>query len=132
MSLHIIYTHQCSNCEAYYIPYAKGVKCPRCGIEEDDKEAYEVISQIVESANYQKSRYGVYTPLAWWNGSYADHIAFYLFKLFDKYDKQKEKDFNEFSLDFIMNSQWKDQEYAKHHIYDIAQEVFQKLKNDKE
>jgi hypothetical protein len=128
MSLHIIYTHQCSNCEAYYLPYAKDIKCPNCGL--DEEEVFDVISELVRSANYQKSIHGFYTPLAWWNGSYADHVALYLFQLFDSYYEQKEKDFEQFSLDYINSGEWNNQEYAKAHIYDIACQVFLQLKKE--
>ena len=31
-----MYTHQCSKCEAFYIPYEKDIVCPNCGLNESD------------------------------------------------------------------------------------------------
>jgi hypothetical protein len=125
-----MYTHQCSNCEAYYLPYKERICCPKCGL--DEKEVYDVISELVQSANYQMDMNGFYTPLAWWNGSYADHVALYLFQLFDAYYEQSEKEFKEFCLAYINNSDWGDQEYAKLYTFDVACEVFYQLKREKE
>lgn len=36
MSFHIMYDHQCLKCEAYYIPYKKGIVCPYCGLNEEE------------------------------------------------------------------------------------------------
>lgn len=125
MSMHIMYTHQCSSCEAYYLPYKKGVNCPKCGLEAE--EVYEVISELAKSANYQFGMNGYYTPLAWWNGSYADNVALFLFKLFDAYFEQNAKSFEDFSYEYINVKTWEEDEYVKGHIYEISCEVFKLL-----
>jgi len=91
------------------------------------RRGYDVVSALVHSANYQKSEYGFYTPIARWSGSYADHIALYLFQLFDAHYEQNDKDFEHYALDYINNSVWENQEYAKNHIYEIALLVFEEL-----
>ncbi len=80
MSLHIMYYHQCSKCEAYYIPYDKDIVCPNCGVNEEEV-AEDIISTIVSSANYQKRMFGIYTPIAWWTGLHP----IFLIQLFDTY-----------------------------------------------
>lgn len=52
MSLHIMYTHRCKNCESRYIPYQKNLKCPKCGIKK--MKECSVVEDIVKSALFKK------------------------------------------------------------------------------
>ena len=129
MSLHIMYDHQCSKCEAYYIPYEKGIVCPNCSAEEN--EVFDVVSRLVESANYQMSTTGMYEPLAWWIGSLGDHIALLVFKSLDKFYNQEEKDFMEIAEIYFNSTDWGSQQYLKNHIRDIANKVYLEIEGNK-
>lgn len=128
MSLHIMYDHQCSNCEAFYIPYKENISCPNCGFEE---ESVNIISTIVNSANYQMDIYGCYSPIAWWVGSFGDHVALHIFNVLDKFYEQKEKNFEEVSKEYFDEGDWGDQIYLKQHIKDISYEVYQEIEKQK-
>lgn len=123
MSLHIMYDHQCSECEAYYIPYEKGIVCPNCGLDEED--IYDIIPELAHSAKYQMDTMGFYTPIAWWIGSFGDHIALIIFQILDAYSDQEEgKEFQEVALEYCNNRTWGNQLYMKDHICEISYKVF--------
>jgi len=127
MSLHIMYTHRCKNCESRYIPYQKNLKCPKCGIKED--EECSVVEDIVKSALFQKISYGKYTPIAWWLGSFADQIAFYIFKMLDYFSKQDNNNFANFARNYVNEMEW-EEVYLKEHIYEIACLVHEELEKN--
>jgi hypothetical protein len=118
MTLHVVYSHQCPSCEAYYIPH-DDVPCPRCG--ELEEERFDYIPQAVESMQYNQRAYGSFTPPAWWIGSLGDHILSLLFGLFDAYDGTGgEKGFADFVIGELGQTSWGDQEYLRDHVRDIA------------
>ena len=129
MSIPIMYNHQCSKCEAYYIPYDKDIVCPNCGLNEEVAE--DIISRIVSSANYQKEIFGIYTPIAWWTGSLGDHIALLIFQCLDAYEAQAEKSFAEFAQVYFDKAQWGNQLYMKRNIYGLSCGVFEALDSEK-
>jgi hypothetical protein len=121
MTLHVVYTHQCASCEAYYIPYDQ-VPCPRCGTVEEER--FDYIPQAVDSMQYNKEGGGHYTPGAWWVGSLGDHILSVLFGLFDGYDSSgTTQSFHDYLVEQLGALQWGDQEYLRDHIRDIALRV---------
>jgi hypothetical protein len=127
MSLHIMYDHQCPKCAAYYIPYEQNIVCPNCGL--DENEVDDIVPQLVHSANYQKNVYGCYTPIAWWVGSFGDHVALLLFEILDKFNVQKEKEFIEFSREYVDNRKWGNQLYLKEHIRNLSYKVYLEIEN---
>jgi len=120
-----MYTHQCSKCEAFYIPYEKDIVCPNCGLNES--EIYDIVTAICNSANYQRNRYGLYIPPAWRIGSFGDHLALLIFKVLDAFNAQKEKKFEEFSLNFFDNVTWGEQLYLKNYVYELSTKVYREL-----
>lgn len=123
MSLHIMYNHQCSKCEAFYIPYENGIVCPNCGLNED--EIYDIVPQLANSANYQMDTMGFYTPIAWWTGSFGDYVAVIIFQILDAYNNQEdEKEFQEIAFVYCNNRTWGKQLYMKDHIRDLSYNVF--------
>jgi hypothetical protein len=121
MTLHVVYTHQCASCEAYYIPYDR-VGCPRCGTVEEER--FDYIPQAAESLRYNKEGGGSYTPGAWWVGSLGDHILHLLFGLFDGYDASGGKEpFADYLTEHLGRMSWGEQEYLCDHVRDIALRV---------
>ena len=129
MSLHIMYDHQCSKCEAYYVPYEEGIACPNCGFNEE--EIYNLVPQLAHSAKYQIDTMGFYTPLAWWTGSFGDYVALIIFQILDAYNDQGEKEFEEIALEYCNNRTWGKQLYMKNHIRDLSYKVFLALTDKK-
>ena len=129
MSLHIMYDHQCQKCEAYYIPYEKDIVCPNCGFNEE--EIYNIIPQLAHSANYQMDIHSCYSPIAWWIGSFGDHVALLIFKVLDEFYIQKEKKFEDVALDYFNNRKWGDQLYIKNHIRDLSYKVYLEIEKTK-
>ncbi|EDZ63761.1 hypothetical protein [Sulfurimonas gotlandica] len=130
MSLHIMYDHQCSKCEAFYIPYEKDVSCPNCGLNEE--EIYDIVPQLAHSANYQMDTMGFYTPIAWWTGSFGDYVALIIFQILDAYNNQEEeKEFQEIALDYCNNRTWGNQLYMKDHICNLSHKVYLAIQENK-
>lgn len=124
MSLHIMYDHQCPKCKAYYIPYEKGIVCPNCGLNEEN--VYDIVPQLVNSANYQMDTMGFYTPIAWWSGSLGDYVALIIFQILDAYTNREysEDKFQESASQYCNNRKWGNQLYLKNHICDLSYRVF--------
>ena len=129
MSLHIMYDHQCSKCEAFYIPYEKDIVCPNCGLNEE--EPYDIVPDLVHSAKYQMDTMGFYTPAAWWTGSFGDYVALIIFQILDAYNNQEEKKFQEIAFEYCNNRTWGNQLYMKDHLRDLSYSVFLAL-NEKQ
>jgi hypothetical protein len=126
-----MYDHQCSKCEAYYIPYEKGIVCPNCGL--DEEELYDIVPELAQSANYQMDTVGKYTPIAWWTGSFGDHVALIIFQILDAYTNQEEgKKFREVASEYCDNRTWGNQLYMKNHIKELSYKVFLELTDKKE
>jgi hypothetical protein len=125
VTMHVVYSHECPNCKAYYIPYDADVPCPRCG--EVEEERFDYIPQAAASMRYNK-RGGTYTPGAWWVGSLGDHILHLLFGIFDAYEAQKDQvGFEQFLDQWLAQTQWGDQDYLGRHLREIALRVRQEL-----
>lgn len=125
MTLHVVYTHQCGACQAYYIPYDTDVPCPRCGLVEEER--FDYIPQAVASMRFNKSG-GTYTPGAWWVGSLGDHLLMLLFGLFDSYEAQQgQAAFESFLDNALQRMEWGDQEYMREHLQGIALRVREEL-----
>ena len=119
MTMHVNYSHECSGCNAYYIPYDTNVPCPRCGLVE--RERFDYIPLAAASMRVNKQADGSYTPGAWWVGSLGDHILQLLFGLFDGYEAQGGQDGFEPYLDAALGRmQWGDQQYMRAHLRGIA------------
>ena len=125
MSSHIYYDHQCQKCKAFYIPYEKDIVCPNCGLNE--KEIYDIVPEIVGSAEYHKVTTGSYTPLAFFISSLGDRISLQIYRVLDAFYKQDKKNFQEFSKDYFNNMEWKEHLYMKNHLCDLSYKVFLEL-----
>jgi hypothetical protein len=122
MTMHVVYSHECPTCKAFYIPYDSDVPCPRCGAVE--KERFDYIPQAVDSMRINKQMGGTYTPGAWWIGSLGDHILSVLFGLFDGYKAQEgQMAFEPFIENALERMKWGDQDYLRTHIQGIALRV---------
>lgn len=125
MTLHVVYTHQCAACQAFYIPH-DDVPCPRCGVFEEER--FDYIPQAASSMRYNRDSYGAYTPPAWWVGSLGDHILSVLFGLFDGYEPvATSEDFETYLSDQLGRMNWGEQEYLCDHIKAIAVRVRQEM-----
>jgi hypothetical protein len=125
MTMHVVYSHECENCKAYYIPYDADVPCPRCGRVEVQR--FDYIPQAAASMRVNKMSGGRYAPGAWWVGSLGDHILRLLFGLFDTYEAEKGQVFEQFLDQRLAQMQWGDQEYMRDHLRGIALRVRQEL-----
>lgn len=122
MTMHVVYSHECGACQAYYIPYDADVPCPRCGVVEPDR--FDYIPQAAASMRANKQSGGSYTPGAWWVGSLGDHILLQLFGLFDGFEAQRgQAAFEPYLDDALGRMQWGDQEYLRSHLRGIALRV---------
>jgi hypothetical protein len=122
MTMHVVYSHECGGCKAFYIPYDAEVPCPRCGIVE--LERFDYIPLAAASMRVNKDHGGSYTPGAWWVGSLGDHILSVLFGLFDSYEAQQgQVAFEPFLDDALQRMQWGEQEYLRGHVRGIAMRV---------
>jgi hypothetical protein len=126
MTMHVVYSHECSGCQAYYIPYDADVPCPRCGLVEEER--FDYIPQAAQSMRYNRMDGGSYTPGAWWVGSLGDHILMLLFGMFDAYEAVRdEAPFEQFLDQRLAQMQFGDQEYLRAHLRGIALRVREAL-----
>lgn len=129
MTLHIDYTHQCGQCEAYYIPFEAAVVCPKCGADEDEVFT-AFISEAAHSARFNLQR-GSFVPGAWWVGSFADHILRLLFNILEKHREQENAlesagapvPFEPVARAIVDRIDFGKQEYLREHLYQIALRV---------
>ena len=124
--MHVVYSHACSGCEAFYIPYDTDVPCPRCGLVE--AERFDYIPQAVASMEFNMRSYGRYTPGAWWVGSLGDHLLHLLFCVFDAYEAQRgQLPFEAYLDDDLNRMEWGDQQYLRDHLRGIALRIRDEL-----
>ncbi len=125
MTMHVVYSHECPSCKAFYIPYDADVPCPQCGQVEEER--FDYIPQAAASMRYNRAG-GSYTPGAWWVGSLGDHILMLLFGIFAAYETQQgQTAFEQFLDQRLAQSEWGDQEYMRDHLRGIAIRVRQEL-----
>ncbi|RMF94709.1 MAG: TFIIB-type zinc ribbon-containing protein [Candidatus Schekmanbacteria bacterium] len=130
MTLHIHYTYQCPNCDAYYIPYSKDILCPKCGSKSE--EIFDYITEALNSMHFNLEAYGKFTPPAWYVGSLGDHILSLLFPIFDHYENHPNgKSFELVSKNILESMNWADQLYLLPHVHQIALEIYGKLQANK-
>jgi hypothetical protein len=126
MTLHVVYSYSCPQCQAHYIPYKADVVCPRCGAA--STETFDYIPQAAQSIAYNLDRYGSYIPPAWWVGSLGDHILNVMFPVFERFRLDgATTDFSEFALMGFSAMNWGDQLYLRDHIITIATLVYDEI-----
>ncbi len=126
MTLHVVYSYSCPQCEAHYIPYTAEVVCPRCGAA--STETFDYIPQAAQSIAYNLERYGTYIPPAWWVGSLGDYILSVMFPVFERFRVQTATtDFSEFALMSFSAMNWGDQQYLRDHVIRIAGLVYDEM-----
>ena len=128
MSHHIRYDHQCPNCEALYIPYNQDIPCPRCGLIENER--FDFIAQAATSSRHNFRQYGagIYTPMAWFAGSFADHILLFLFQILDAHhEDEQRRPFPEVAREAVRSMSWGETPYLEEHVYQIACHVYDHL-----
>ncbi|MBT4597510.1 hypothetical protein HOC76_00600 [bacterium] len=120
--------YECPNCEAIFLPYKIGTKCPNCNVsisDTDCEEYLDSIKGIAESMKVHKLGHGTYFPGAWSILSMMDHIQSIIFRLFDTLEHEKAKNEEEFLIDLLENKfEWDGREYLKDHIKSITKEIF--------
>ena len=107
----------------------KVLHVPNCGLDED--EVYDITAELAHSANFQMNAHGFYTPIAWWTGSFGDHVALLIFKVLDKFYTQEEKSFQEIAEEHFSSSDWGTQQYMKNHIRDLSYKVYLEIQKQK-
>ena len=122
MTLHInLKDIKCEKCSAVFIPFRQDFKCPKCN--EPTNEFFDFIPELIGSMKYHKERYGKFTPDAWYIGSLAEDVQSIIFKIFDVLEIDKPINPEEFIITTIDKINWRDQQYLKNHIKEIALEV---------
>ncbi len=118
MTLHATYEHACPRCAAYYIPYALGVACPRCGLVEDEKTDF--LDCAVASCRHNISAEGSYVPGSWQVPSFGDHVLWVVFHVLDAHREHPTATFEESAQLVLGSMEWGEQEYLMDHILHIA------------
>ncbi len=126
--------YKCVKCEAFFLPFKKGIKCPNCGfiVKDTDSEEYlDVIDKIVSSMKVHKEIHGTYFPEVWLTAGYMDYMQSFIYRIFDQMEKDKPEDERKYFLDLLESMDWSNQEYSKKHVKEITTEVYKiyKTKN---
>jgi hypothetical protein len=125
MPLHVVYDHQCSDCEADYIPYDHDVPCPQCGKLEVQR--FDFIPQAVKSLRFNKSRDGTFLPPAWWSTSLGDQMLGLLFPLFEAGDVDRPANFDAYATSWLASLDWGHRPYLMHHVLGMARRLTEEL-----
>ncbi len=126
MSHHIAYDHQCPDCQAWYVPYDVTVPCPQCGLVE--KERFDFVRYAAGLLRTNLRKYHSYSPPAWYVGSYSDHLASLLFMIFEAHRVANPPcSFEEMAREIVNRLEWRDQEYGKDYLYQLALRVHAEL-----
>jgi hypothetical protein len=127
MTVHDSYTHQCPECEAFYIPY-DNVPCPRCGLVE--KERYDFIPTAACSVRWNIDMYGSYVPGAWFVGGLGDHLLLILFCIFERWKDHPEAGFDQAIEAELSPRDWGDQAYLHPHLAAMARRIYEELNRE--
>ena len=129
MTVHDSYTHQCPQCQAFYIPYDQ-VPCPRCGLVEHER--YDFIPIAVASVQWNIERYGSYVPGAWFIGGLGDHLLLILFQIFERWKSNPGAGLNRAIEEELLPRDWGDQAYLGSHVAAMARRVFEELEKKRQ
>jgi len=126
MTWHIHYDHQCSKCEAHYVPFDDVEPCPQCG--EVEAERFDFIPQAAGSALSNTHGDGSYMPGAWFVGSLGDHLLHLLFAILEKHrTSDGSVPFDALARSFVDKMEWGDQEYMRDHLFRMSVRVFEEI-----
>lgn len=120
MTVHVHYEHRCAGCSAFFIPYAPGVSCPKCG--RAAAEVFDFIPQAAASLRFNLESYGSYLPPAWYVGSLGDHCLRLLFSAFEAWRTRPDpaEGFESCLERKLGAMEWGDQIYMLAHVRDLA------------
>ncbi|HAM36734.1 MAG TPA: hypothetical protein DEB40_01500 [Elusimicrobia bacterium] len=120
MTLHVSCGYQCLGCGAFYLPFAPGVLCPKCGKTGD--QTIDFVPQAAQSLRFNLQSYGSYWPAAWYVGSLGDHVLKLLFMVFEGFRKSgyAEERFEAYLEERLSAMDWAEQSYLKDHVRVIA------------
>jgi len=127
MTWHVPYEHRCGGCQAFFIPYAPGVNCPKCG--RASSEVFDFVPQAAASLRLNLKNYGGYLPPAWYVGSLGDHCLRLLFTGFEAFRTREDPaETFEACLDRKLAAMdWGEQFYLLGHVRDLALKVRARL-----
>jgi len=120
---------KCSKCLAFYIPFKKDFKCPKCG--EPTAEFYDFIPETIDAMKCHWAMFRSYTPPIWFSGPFSDYILTDIFNVFDAIEADNPVDPEEFIKDLFAKAEW-DEEYKRKHIEEIVLLIYQDYKINKE
>jgi hypothetical protein len=113
--------YKCCSCASIYIPFIKGVVCPKCGAKPDTNEYYDFIEGLGLSMFGHKLRYGQFVPFGWYGISIKSRIEIECFDLFDRCEIKKPKDELRWLEGEVLNIKIPDKyEYLRKQIQDIV------------
>lgn len=76
--------YHCSKCDWLFIPFEKGLVCPKCATpEESDGESYHFIDNLIQSMKVHKRQFGTYEPPVWIQSTHTEVIQRIIFEMFD-------------------------------------------------
>lgn len=118
-------THQCAQCEAFFLPFEQGLPCPRCG--SPATEFYDFLTDAIAGLTIHKRQYGRFSPGAFFVGGLAEHVFLLLCNALDAIDGAV--DFQDAMRRHLDSCDWGDQAYLRSHVYDIALRIDKKLRD---
>ena len=67
--------YACPDCDFSWLPYARGLNCPKCGRQIPDKEVTEIIQETLDSAKFNKRLYGKFELEFWMTRRLGDRYC---------------------------------------------------------
>ena len=114
MTIHIQYDHTCPECGASYIPYGTSVRCPRCGVFEEEGRLIHYIEMAAHSCRNNFVYHGRFTPVAYATTTLSDVLLYWVFCLLDEFTaKGKPQSLTDFACDYASETEFTGQEYLR-------------------
>ena len=131
MTYHIKLEYKCPKCSMEYIPFKKGITCPKCSfIDEDTKKYHNFIEEVLRSMTINKIQHGRYRPDAWYQGSISDAVQGVCFHFFDRVEHDRPNDPKAFLDEYTMNMGAND-EYDRKFITEAITEAYKSYNETK-
>lgn len=132
MTLHVFYNHECPNCRAQYIPYEKGVPCPKCGKVEKVKP-FDFVAKVAESLRFNLANYDSFVPPMFAVNTFGDALLYNIFGIFEAYrvapksGKKGKPSFEEFARNGLGKADLGRDSYLRTHLIDIVIKASKKI-----
>lgn len=107
---------ECPDCHLAWLPYAKALRCPKCGREVPEKEVTAILSETLESAQFNKRLYGKFELEFWIARRRGDDYLRWAFKALDLAEQNPGEPAEKIALAALMELDLEDMSPYREHM----------------